>query len=623
MCGIFGVARPSGITESDRLSFERLSAHLVHRGPDGFRSVEGDGLLVGMHRLSIVDPNKGWGPFRDGNGRISVLANGEIYNAAEIAQHSDFASVRLESHSDLAVIPNLYALHGLEYVHRLRGMFAIAIWDDAQKKLVLSRDRMGEKPLFYALVAGAFWFSSEQSALVKSGLVAPTIDQAQINKYLTFGYVPEPDSILEKVRRVPPGHHLQVSLDDGALQLNQYWQPIDLIDSNHVSAVDFEECIRDAVRLTTRSDVPVAVALSGGLDSSLVAALAKEVRGDIHAITVGYRGKGSNNDESDLARSFAEYLDIPCHTAQIQVEDAAANFESMCQRRDEPISDISGLGYDAVARTAKDLNFPVLLTGQGGDELFWGYPWVNRLARRSHDLSERRTRLRVDTVPLNFGQLSSWLDDLGGMRTNHVLAECAAVSSDDLLIPLFRLQPGHHRIERQIARLLPGEGIAGNLRFPAEEISDAWPLFGLGILETYLRTNGLAQIDRLTMSHSIEGRSPLVDYFVVEMALSMMANPEVLTQPPKAPLRKLASHVLPTEIIERPKRGFTPPIREWIREIWWKQTRTLESPILADETRLERTQLLKCLREPILPSGRVSQMSLRLMTLELWLRGLH
>ena len=613
--------RSGGLTDADRVAFNRLSTCLIHRGPDGFRCLEGRSLLMGMHRLSIIDIEHGWAPFSTPNGDISLIANGEIYNSSEISEHPDFHAIRLESRSDLAVIPHLYNRHGLEYVHRLRGMFSIAIWDKRVNKLILTRDRLGEKPLFWTSVDGAFWFSSEQTPLVKSGLVRPSLDISQLERYLTFGYVPEPACILEGVNRVPAGHHLQVDLQSGVLKSSEYWRPLDFVGDRRLSTDELELGIREAVQLTTRSDVPVAVALSGGVDSSLVAALAKEARGDVHAVSVGYVGKNTT-DESHFADALAKYLDIPFHRIQIESHDAAANFETMCQRRDEPISDIAGIGYDALAQTAKSLNIPVLLNGQGGDEFFWGYPWVQRLAQRAHKLDQSPGTRRLDRLPRHLGSLAHWIDDFGGLRTDSALASHKANLSGYFDVPLYTLQPGHHIIHKQVSRLLPSSGSAGTLRYPRQGVTNSWPLFGLGVVDTYLKTNGLAQIDRLTMAHSIEGRNPLVDFRVAELALSSMARPETLAQPPKARLREIAARTLPLEVVTRPKMGFTPPIRDWIRDIWRIQGPTLRSPVLADATEFHRPQLLKNIQSPIFLSGQVSQVALRLLTLELWFRSL-
>jgi len=215
MCGVFGVVRPGGVSRADRDAFARLSTQLEHRGPDGFTELEQPGVLFGMHRLSIIDVEHGWPPFQSQDRSVSVLANGEIYNAPELAADLHAAGSTVRSHSDLEVIPHLYSDHGLDYVSHLRGMFAIALLDARKEILVLTRDRLGEKPLFYCQGDGAIWFSSEMSALVRAGIVAPEINLTELPNYLTFGYVPEPETLVAGISRVPAGHHLEIGINTG------------------------------------------------------------------------------------------------------------------------------------------------------------------------------------------------------------------------------------------------------------------------------------------------------------------------------------------------------------------------------------------------------------------------
>lgn len=621
MCGVFGVVRPGGVSSADRDAFARLSSQLLHRGPDGFTEMEQPGVLVGMHRLSIIDVEHGWPPFWSQDRTVSVLANGEIYNAPELAADLRAAGRNLRSHSDLEVIPHLYADHGLNYVAHLRGMFAIAVLDARRETLVLTRDRLGEKPLFYCQIDGAIWFSSEMSALVRAGIVPANINLTELPNYLTFGYVPEPETIVAGISRVPAGHHLEIGISTGSMGLCKYWDPLAFLADGKPSIGQLEHLIREAVRLNVRSDVPVAVALSSGIDSSLVASLAHQARGDIHAISVGY-AESASTDESSMASDLARDLDMPFHKIELSSSDVSRGFEGVCQRRDEPISDIAGPGYDALARTARDLGFPVLLNGQGGDELFWGYPWVLRLAQHAHQLTLEKKMNPTDVVPHQLGPLANWWDDRGGLRTNRTIRQCLATTSGELRVPLYRLQVGHNSIGRQIAHLLPGQFMSGVLDYPQGDLAKYWGLFGVGMIDTYLKSNGLAQMDRLTMAHSVEGRTPLVDYRVAECALSTMADSTVLHRPPKVALKEVASRVLPDYIIARPKMGFTPPVREWIRGIWHTHAQSLQSPLLAQIDVFDESHLLQTLQTPIQKSGRVNQVALRLLTLELWLRGI-
>lgn len=621
MCGIFGVIRAGGIRDADRAAFTRLSTQLLHRGPDGSSRFEHPGALLGMHRLSIIDVESGWQPFWSEDGSAAAFANGEIYNAPEIARDLCSRGFNLRTRSDIEVLPHLYAAYGLDYVSRLRGMFAIAILDLKHNSLTLTRDRLGEKPLFFCSVEGSLWFSSEMSALIKAGIMAPKMNQHQVANYLTFGFVPEPETIISGIQRIPAGHHLVININDGTWDLRQYWNSIDFLGADAPSTEQLEGRLREAIHLNVRSDVPVAVALSGGLDSSLVASLASQARGDIHAISVGY-AELTSSDESNLAGEHARDLGIPFHRVELNIGDTSHRFERVCQRRDEPIADIAGPGYDAVARAALELGFPVLLNGQGGDELFWGYSWVLRLARHARQLATEHKANPLDAIPRQPGSLSHWCDDLGGFRTNRVINECLSNTSHGSLVPLYRLQAGHHVLRHQIMKLLPGQTISGVLNYPRTDPSKYWSLFGLGMIDTYMKSNGLAQMDRLTMAHGVEGRTPLVDYQVAEYALSTMASPDALLRPPKSALRDVASRVLPSNVIARPKMGFTPPVRPWLRGIWQTQGPSLRAPLLAEFDVFNQRQLVGNIQTPIERSGKVNQVAFRLLTLELWFRGI-
>ncbi len=373
MCGIFGVVSASGITSQERSTFSRLSAALIHRGPDGSATIDDPNALLGMHRLSIMDVAGGNQPFWSEDGSYGVLGNGEIYNAPSLRQQLTDRGHLFNSHSDIEVIPHLFEEFGLEAFKKLRGMFALIVIDSRRRAVHLVRDRLGEKPLSYARLGRALWFSSELTPLVKAEVLAPTLDLRGISAYLQYGFVPETTSIIVGAEKVRPGSVLSIALDSGAVTSMRYWDPLEHVGQRNLDPTDVAGAIEDAVIVCCQSDVPIAISLSGGLDSSLVAALAKRARGDLHALTVGYANAPSS-DETALAIDFAKTIDLDVTRVVLQTEDVAAGFGHVCANRDEPVADLAGISYDALARVARQEGFPVLLNGQGGDAVLLGVP---------------------------------------------------------------------------------------------------------------------------------------------------------------------------------------------------------------------------------------------------------
>jgi len=365
VCGIFGVIQPSGVTDELVNTTNKIGGFLLHRGPDGSGSIKESTAYLGMHRLSIMDVQDGGQPFWSEDHRIGVLGNGEIYNALELRTELAAAGHIFTSTSDMEVVPHLIEIYGLNGISRLRGMFALVVSDKEKNAIHLIRDRMGEKPITYYQTGITTFFASEQSALIKSRVVPAEIDPHLLPTYLLHGFVPEPESLVSGIKKVPAGHILSVSLTDGSHTLSKYWDPMEFVGSQALKTKNLREIIEDSIAVSCTSDRPVGISLSGGLDSSLVAALATSYRSELHAFTVGYEVDGF--DESVQANEFAKKLGIPCHTRYLDTKDVARSFSDICGWRDVPIADIAGPSIAAVAQMAQEENVPVLLTGLGGD----------------------------------------------------------------------------------------------------------------------------------------------------------------------------------------------------------------------------------------------------------------
>ncbi|MDA9016934.1 asparagine synthase (glutamine-hydrolyzing) [Actinomycetota bacterium] len=624
MCGIFGVIQPSGVTDSLVDTTNHIGEFLLHRGPDGSGCIKEPAAYLAMHRLSIMDVQGGGQPFWSENHQIGVLGNGEIYNASELRAGLLAAGHSFTSTSDMEVVPHLIEAHGLDGISRLRGMFALVVSDKEKNAIHLVRDRMGEKPINYYRDGNATFFASEQSALIKSKVVPSEIDPGLLSNYLLHGFVSEPHSLVTGVNKVPAGHILSISLTDGSHTQKQYWDPMEFVGSKPLNTKDLREVIEESIEVSCTSDRPVGISLSGGLDSSLVAALAITHRTELHAFTVGYKANGF--DESAQANEFASKLGIPCHTRYLDTREVARSFSDICSWRDEPIADIAGPSIAAVAKMAKEEHVPVLLTGLGGDELFWGYGWVNNLAistRRYLGRQGPRSLKDFYSPPPRGKQgLFDWGINWGGIRSEVAKSRFMKnwATHSEVPIPVYEFQYGYRSINQQIQAIC-GKVPAPEFFMPPDpDLVDAF--FTNAQLVGYLRVNGLTQVDRLSMHCSIESRVPLIDHKLVEYVMSTRVGSSDSQEPPKMSLREVAKQILPPEVMNRPKRGFTPPVRTWLREIWGMNHDALNADALSRLPDINIHAIRTAMASPINKTGQVNQMALRLLTLELWARSL-
>jgi asparagine synthase (glutamine-hydrolysing) len=630
MCGVFGVIRFSGIEPADRTTFDGLSDALRHRGPNGSGVIDHPQAILGMHRLSIMDVEHGWQPFWSEDGLIGVLGNGEIYNAESLRATLLDRGHRLATHSDIEVVPHLFEDGGIDALRALRGMFALVIVDKRTDRILLVRDRVGEKPLAYAASPAGLAFASEQLALVAAGAVSGDLDPAGLPEYLSQGFVSEPFTLLTGVQKVPAGGLVTVDLRNRSIEVSTYWDLLDALGDDEVPVARLQEGIRDAVEACVVSDVPVGIALSGGIDSSLVASIASRVRPDLHAFTVAYGGTWT--DESEYARAYAEELGLPITIVTLDVAEVGRAYPSLCVARDEPIADIAGPSIDAVAAAAAAARVPVLMNGLGGDELFWGYDWIRRIAAQMYvDLSDPAdvhgvTPLRRGMPSPSLASVRQWVDTRGGIGLEKDLRRFVATHrrGEQLPLGMFRFEGDYRSTARTIAALCGGDVARSRAaEFLPASAADVSGHFTRSVYASYLRVNGLAQTDRLTMRHSVEGRTPLVDYQLAELVMSGRRRGDGgLLQSPKAQLLAASAAYLPASILTRPKRGFTPPARAWLSEIWRTNAAQLggDSELLSAGL-LDARVARRVMARPFERSGRISPMALRLATLEFWYAG--
>jgi asparagine synthase (glutamine-hydrolysing) len=631
MCGICGIVSRSPAV--DEAPVRRMQKALHHRGPDGGGEFFDGHIGLAMRRLSIIDLMGGWQPLYNEDRSIVLIANGEVYNFVELRQELEARGHRFGSGSDCETILHLYEDHGDDCVTRLRGMFAFALWDVKKQRLLLCRDRMGEKPLYLYEAPWGLAFSSEMRSLLSSGLVPFDLDPSAVNLYFHYQYVPEPYTPLKGVRKLDAAHMLAVGVSPWRITETCYWRMEDAppIGGDPAQAIRGE--LERISELIIRSDVPVGVALSGGLDSSAIAACAtNKYPGTIHAFSVGYSGAHSCDERPD-AKAFADHLDIPFHDVEIDTEEMVDGFPGLVYDRDDPVADISGYGYYAVMRLARAHNVPVILQGQGGDELFWGYPWIRQAVKesvqKSRLLSHEASIMNYLglTGPENWSRsgVFHWAMSAMGLRTGLERYRDHRESPGDRLVfydltPDFKMAAGKVRdyYAAPFLEHMDGVGEYGLFTIPAP-----WPRIDIAITrlvcDTYLRENGFTQGDRLSMASSVELRLPLVDYRFVETVIGLRKTRPDHELAPKALFKSALKGILPDWVVNRPKRGFTPPVQEWYRALFDRYGATLDDGYLVNAAVL-RPKAAKELSSGPIPAGSIVPLSFKALVLETWCR---
>lgn len=583
MCGIIGYAyrqpAPRGFLSDGDL------APIAHRGPDGSGVFANEYIQFGHTRLAIIDLTEaGHQPMVSYDGRYVVTYNGEIYNHVELRAELERLGERFRTHSDTEVLLAAYSRWGCDCVKRFRGMFAFALWDDVDKTLFLARDRCGEKPLFYHRDGDRFTFASELKALVPLLGMRPPLDPAAVDMYLHYQYVPEPFTLLAGVRKLPAAHTLLLSEQDWDAGPQRYWNVEDIDDSEsapsdmHGLLARIRNGLEDAVTLTLRADVPVAVALSGGIDSSAIAALAQRHYPEpMHAFCVGYPGRPPY-DERHQARALAESLGMIVHEVELPVESFVNFFPELVRIMDEPIADPAAFGHYSVPRAAAEQGIKVLLSGIGGDEIFWGYSWVTQTATTNQllscnpplrALSGWADSPRVQRVLGKLGQhpkvpvaVKNWagiLREIGDTLTP--ATQLRFYTGEFNFRDTFRLKPGVYgqamRAVRADNPFRPAEiGLRSHDRIPAAIVRM--------LFDTWLVSNCLTLGDRVSMGVGVETRLPFLDVRLIENVMALRAARPDHGLGQKAWLRAALKGVLPEDVLMRPKAGFQPPVNEWL-----------------------------------------------------------
>ena len=571
MCGLVGVVDPCASRGELQRTVRRMMATLAHRGPDGEGLCARGPCALGFRRLAIQDLAAPSTPFANESGTVWSVANAEIYNAAELRQWLESRGHRLTTKVDTEVIPHLFEELGADMVRELNGMFALAVWDERTRTLVLARDRAGEKPLFYWHDgAGCTVFASELRALLEHHRVANVVNASALRRYLMHDYFPAPESPFVGVRKLPAGH-LLVARPEG-VSVTRYWDLAQHYNSSEQAhrrpdeiADELDARIALAVSRRSLSDVPVGVFLSGGIDSSTILAHLVQERGKgVPAFAVGHIDP--QFDESRYARATCERLGAEIYPLVLQEPDLAEGLRRVGEGLDEPLGDASTIPTHLLALHARR-RVKVVLSGEGADEMFAGYPtylghraasWYGRVPR-----TLRRAVLSVvRRTPVTMGNVGpSYLlrrfvsaAELGMMERHHVWFGSIAPSVADSVLAA------------HVVEMLRDDDpfAAARQRFDRSDLPDAIARLLYTDFEMYLQDDLLTKIDRATMLASLEARAPFLDHELVEFVAGLPSGLKIAGMQTKAILRRAVRHRLPSEIIRRRKRGFNIPFSRWL-----------------------------------------------------------
>lgn len=601
MCGIAGIVSTTGV---DADTVHRMCDVLVHRGPDDDGFHHSEHAVLGVRRLAIIDVVGGHQPVYSEDRDVVAVLNGEIYNFVELRRALSRRGHRFATGGDSECLVHLYEEYGADLVHELRGMFAFALWDRRRRRLLLGRDRVGKKPLYWRADGNSLSFGSELKALLRDPAASREVDEVALHHYLTYQYVPAPWSICRGIRKLPPGHLLD--WHDGTVRVRRYWR-LDFAPrtrgtgvpgrrgdggdgrtwaGEHHSVEDaaatLRELLLDATRIRMVSERPIGAFLSGGLDSSaVVAAMARQASGRIKTFSIGFDDR--RHDERRYARLVAQRYGTD-HHEMVVTASALTALPTLTWHFDEPFADSSAIPSFYVAKLARH-EATVVLNGDGGDECFGGYgryvamtrPWIP-VPRVVRPWAERvgRHLTAWPALPSPVRRVGRFMEVAG-----HPPARRYA-----RLISYFTPREKHELYTPQLrARLAEADSLA--LVADAFAGSNADCDAGRAIeadVATYLHGDLLVKMDLATMANSIEARSPFLDQHLMEWAAGLPTRFKIRSGVTKWILKESMAAWLPTELIVRPKQGFTVPIGSWLRT----ELRALSWDVLTDATARSR-----------------------------------
>ncbi|MCH7786385.1 MAG: asparagine synthase (glutamine-hydrolyzing) [Chloroflexi bacterium] len=573
MCGISGILNLSGDTLVESDVVRRMSAQIAHRGPDDDGYLSDGPVAFGFRRLSIIDVDGSHQPVHNEDKSVWCMSNGEIYNYVELRQTLESFGHRFYTNGDTETIVHAYEQWGLDFVSHLRGMFAIALWDSRRRKLVLARDRIGKKPLFYSVIDGQIAFASELKALLQWQRLDRTLDMAAIHDYLRFLYIPAPRSIFKHVSKLLPGHMLVADANTAECEVRRYWKFEVSPDgqSTEKQIVDgLRERMEESVRIRLRSDVPLGAFLSGGLDSSAIAALMSREPSFGSPLTFSMGFQDAAFDETHFARLVAQQIGSDHHEEVVEPITPEL-LQKIVWHLDEPFADSSAIPTYLLCQAARR-HVTVALSGDGADELFAGYHhyqtfrkilWFDRIPEEVRRIMRAGMKAGVlglaSNAPawaerLRQGEKALSISLLPRAERVHVLRQYFDIQSlDTLLNPEFRQTLNGHRLEDELMPALNGTS--------SSDIIEAFLYMDLVV---GLPGDMLVKIDRMSMAHGLEVRCPFLDQEVVSFAARIPSELKLRKGEGKYVLKQAMADIVPDEILTRQKQGFGVPFGSWL-----------------------------------------------------------
>jgi asparagine synthase (glutamine-hydrolysing) len=578
MCGICGVA--GGDPAAGRELVQRMCSALEHRGPDDEGSVHLDGVTLGVRRLSIIDLEGGHQPMPNEDSTVWAIQNGEIYNHLELRELLIAAGHSFNTQSDTEVLVHGYEEWGEAMVDRLNGMFAFAVLDRRRGTVLLARDRMGIKPLHYAIDGKRLVFASELKALLRDPALRRDIDPVALDQYLAYEFVPSPRSIVRGIDKLQPAHILTWSVKDGTHRIRRYWSPelgvghrsLERRRSLENDSEELRAVLRESVRKELISDVPLGVFLSGGIDSSAVAAMMTQLGGDVKSFSVGFADRSF--DESGYARQVARHLGTEHRELTLEPDMLLGLIPKLPSLLDEPLGDASIIPTYLLSEFTRR-HVKVALGGDGGDELFAGYPTLqaHRLAayylRAPRLLREGLVEPLVRRLPVSRGNLSF------DFRAKRFVAGARypVAERHQRWMGSFNAQERELLLSK-VVRHQVQNGESGGEAAYVDPLNQVLALD----MRLYLENDILVKLDRASMMASLEGRVPLLNNDFVEYATHLPLNMKLRGLRSKFLLKRALRGLLPAAILNRPKKGFGIPVAHWFRGPLREQLLSVLSP---------------------------------------------
>lgn len=636
MCGIAGgiwLHNAQGLSHD---VLKSMTDAIAHRGPDDqgdliiqpkanlsiLDAAPSPGVALGFRRLSIIDLATGHQPLGNEDGSVQIVFNGEIYNYQELRHRLEGSGHIFRTHTDTETIVHLYEDLGLDCFEHLNGMFAMAIWDQRRERLVLARDRLGKKPLYYSMHGGRLVFASELKSLMQLPGISKEIDPGAIDLYLTYQYIPHPHSIYKGICKLPPGHF--AVFENGELSVQRYWN----VDWSREAPMDqptasreLSTMLADAVRIRLRSDVPLGAFLSGGIDSSLIVAIAQQqLEMPIRTFSIGF--SEADFDETHYAKMVADHVGTKHERFEV-TPDALSILDRLVDQYDEPFGDSSAVPTWYLCELTRQ-HVTVALSGDGGDELFGGYERYRALKLSG----QLQSRLPIGW--LNQSWLIKRLPDSSARRSflRRVRRFCEALGQ-----PPMERYMNWIQIFGEASRLdLYRESFIEQLpdRNPVSFLADAWQRAGkrdlvscatTADLQTYMPCDLMTKVDIASMAHSLEARQPMLDYRLVEWAAALPSNLKLRGKRGKCLLMDTYHDLLPKAIWNRSKMGFGVPIAKWFKTSLRDRTYdALLGPDAKCHSFFRREAIATLVEEHMSGQSNQAYRLWNLLFLELWLR---